>query len=109
MAQGGGHIESGEAKTTQAAIPLESDNGLSNLRGTIAMARTSDPDSATSQFYLNLVDNTFLDYESASSPGYAVFGEITGGLDVLDAIGAVSTDSSDWPVEDVVILSCTRR
>lgn len=109
VAQGGGHTEDGQAKTPGPAIALESDNGRSNVRGTIAMARTDDPDSATSQFFFNLVDNDFLDYAGTSSPGYAVFGELVDGLDTLDAIGAVSTDSSDWPTEDIVVLSCERR
>ena len=73
------------------------------------MARTEAADSATSQFYFNLVDNDFLDHQDAASPGYAVFGALIDGVDVLDAIGAVGTDGSDWPVEDVVITACQRR
>ncbi|NEX60321.1 hypothetical protein G3574_04445 [Noviherbaspirillum sp. 17J57-3] len=95
-----------------APIPLESNNGLSNARGTLAMARTTDPNSATSQFYFNLVDNTFLDYKDASNPGYAVFGKIVSGLDVVDAIGAVPTTTvqgaGDIPATDVVLNSVTR-
>lgn len=109
VAQGGGHTEDGAAKSPGPPIALESDNGLSNRRGTIAMARTEAADSATSQFYFNLVDNDFLDHQDAASPGYAVFGALIDGVDVLDAIGAVGTDGSDWPVEDVVITACQRR
>jgi peptidyl-prolyl cis-trans isomerase A (cyclophilin A) len=88
-------------------IALESNRGLSNLRGTIAMARTSEPNSATSQFYFNLVDNTTLDYASAASPGYAVFGRIVQGLSVMDAIGAVPTATrfglANFPLSNVVV------
>lgn len=108
VAQGGGYTASGTEKSTQAPIVLESDVGLSNLRGTIAMARTGVPDSATSQFYFNLVDNTFLDYQDASSPGYAVFGEVVEGMDVVDAIGAVATND-DVPAEDIIIESVSVR
>lgn len=108
VVQGGGYTASGTEKATQAPIVLESDVGLSNLRGTIAMARTGDPDSATSQFYFNLVDNTFLDYQDASSPGYAVFGEVTGGMEVVDAMGAVAT-SGEQPTDDLVIESVSVR
>jgi len=76
-----------------APIRLESNNGLSNLRGTLAMARRSDADSATSQFFFNVVDNTSLDYQSAANPGYAVFGRIISGLATLDAINVVPTYS----------------
>ena len=107
MDQGGGYTASGAAKSTHGAIVLESDNGLSNLRGTIAMARTNSPDSATSQFYINTVDNTFLDH-SGSTDGYAVFGQLTSGLDTIDAIAAVQTDGNDQPLEDIEITSCTR-
>ncbi len=109
VAQGGGYTEEGGLKTTGAAIPLESDRGLSNRAGTIAMARTDDPDSATSQFYFNLVDNDFLDYVDASSPGYAVFGALVEGEDVLAEIGAVQTGAGDLPTSDVVITRCQRR
>jgi peptidyl-prolyl cis-trans isomerase A (cyclophilin A) len=77
-------------KAGQAApITLESNTGLSNSRGTVAMARTNQPDSATSEFYVNLVDNPALDYQSTTSPGYAVFGKVVSGMDVVDAIAAV--------------------
>ncbi len=108
MIQGGGVTEGGQQKATRDPIVLESDNGLSNLRGTIAMARTSVPDSATSQFFINHVDNTFLDY-STSNDGYAVFGEVVTGMDVVDAIATTPTDASDRPTTDVVITSVTRR
>ncbi len=107
MIQGGGFIATGKQKITGDPIVLESDKGLSNKRGTIAMARTSDPDSATSQFFINLVDNGFLD-KSPTSDGYAVFGEVVEGMDIVDAIGRVKTAtfalSENWPEEDVVIL-----
>jgi cyclophilin family peptidyl-prolyl cis-trans isomerase len=107
MIQGGGFTPDGTQKTTGDPIVLESNNGLKNVRGTIAMARTNDPNSATSQFFINLVDNAFLD-KSSGSDGYAVFGEVVEGLDVVDAIGGVTTSPhglfDDWPDEDVVIL-----
>ncbi len=109
VVQGGGFTAEGAQKSTRAAIALESDNGRSNVRGTIAMARTNVPDSATSQFYFNLVDNSFLDYTDASNPGYAVFGTITEGLDVMDAIAATPTDSGDVPLEAITIESVTVR
>jgi len=104
MDQGGGFREDGVQKTTHDPIVLEANNGLLNTRGSIAMARTSDPDSATTQFFVNTVDNDFLDGPN----GYAVFGEVTDGMDTLDAIAAVPTDSSDAPLDPVVITSCTR-
>lgn len=92
VVQGGGYLSGMVAKTPPyAAIPLESNNGLSNLRGTIAMARRSGADTATSQFFFNVVDNTSLDYQSATNPGYAVFGRIISGLATLDAINVVPT------------------
>lgn len=90
--QGGGYSPGMVNKQPlYAPIPLESNNGLSNLRGTIAMARRSDPDSATSQFFFNVQDNTSLDYQSATNPGYAVFGRIISGLNTMDAINVVPT------------------
>jgi cyclophilin family peptidyl-prolyl cis-trans isomerase len=109
VTQGGGQTESGAGKATHDPIVLESQNGLSNARGTIAMARTSVPDSATSQFYVNLVNNGFLDYVSDSEPGYAVFGEVIEGMDTIDAMAAVETDASDEPVTPIVITACERR
>ena len=112
VVQGGGFTRVGGVltqKTTNAAIALESNTGLQNLRGTIAMARTDAPDTATSQFYINVVDNASLNYASASNPGYAVFGKVTSGLDVLDAIKAVATGTQggmgDVPVTDVTVTS----
>jgi cyclophilin family peptidyl-prolyl cis-trans isomerase len=106
MIQGGGFLPNMTQKATEDPIELESDNGLKNDRGTVAMARTSDPDSATSQFFINLIDNDFLNRRSGVD-GYAVFGEVVTGMDVVDKIGAVRTGSKgpfqDWPVRDVVI------
>jgi peptidyl-prolyl cis-trans isomerase A (cyclophilin A) len=107
MIQGGGFITTGKQKITGDPIVLESNNGLKNKRGTIAMARTTDPDSATSQFFINLIDNDFLDY-TPTNDGYAVFGEVVEGMDVVDTIGNVKTATfglfEDWPEEDIVIL-----
>ncbi len=106
--QGGGFTENGEQKETRDPIILESDNGLSNLKYTVAMARQADPNTATSQFYINLKDNIMLDY-SINNPGYAVFGKVVNGVDVVDKIASVDTSTRDffenWPIEDVVILS----
>ena len=117
VAQGGGFM--GVTATTltpktglRSPIVLETNKGLSNLRGTIAMARTGLPDSATSQFYFNTVNNTFLDYTSSTSPGYAVFGSVVSGLSVIDAMNGVTTRSvggfSDVPVTDVVLITALR-
>lgn len=108
VAQGGGFTTGMVKKAGQIApIALESNKGLSNLRGTVAMARTNVPNSATSEFFVNLADNTFLDYQTAASPGYAVFGKVIDGMAVVDAIAAVQTQMvngfSDVPVEDVTI------
>ena len=106
MIQGGGFIPDGSQKRTRQPIRLEAKNGLKNKVGTIAMARTTEPDSATSQFFINLVDNDFLN-SSTGNQGYAVFGEVTSGMDVVKAIAMIKTTSrglySDWPEEDVVI------
>jgi cyclophilin family peptidyl-prolyl cis-trans isomerase len=111
MIQGGGFDITGSPRTTLNPIELEADNGLSNLRGAIAMARTSVPDSATSQFFINHVDNFFLDAEG-SDDGYAVFGRVISGLDVVDAIANLDTTSvgsfQDLPVEAVTIQSVLR-
>jgi cyclophilin family peptidyl-prolyl cis-trans isomerase len=92
-------------KPSFGPITLESNNGLKNLKGTLAMARTSDPNSATSQFYVNLVDNTSLDFVSSANPGYAVFGKVLQGMDVVDAIAAEPTGvvggMSDVPLADI--------
>lgn len=106
MIQGGGFTADGGKKKTHAPITLESKNGLKNKRGTIAMARTMVPDSATSQFFINVADNAMLDY-APGNDGYAVFGRVTSGMEVVDAIKAVKTTTkngmADWPVEDVII------
>ena len=105
MVQGGGFTPDGQQKATNDPIKLESSNGLSNVRGTIAMARTNDPNSATSQFFINVVDNGFLDY-APGNPGYAVFGRVISGMDTIDKIRAVKTGQrpmADWPVVPVVI------
>lgn len=111
VVQAGGFTSGPTVKPpTRAAIALESANGLSNRRGTIAMARTSAPDSATSQFYVNLVDNAALDFVDAANPGYAVFGRVISGLEVIDEIGAVpvevnpATGLTHLPVDDVTIV-----
>ena len=104
MIQGGGMRTDGKKKlVSRDALEHEGPNGLANLRGTVAMARTDDPDSATSQFFVNHVDNAALDYESADNPGYVVFGEVVSGMDTVDAIAIVDTDSQDVPVTPVVI------
>jgi len=111
MIQGGGFTADMERKETHDPIVNEAKNGLSNARGTIAMARTNDPDSATSQFFINHTDNTPLDYGGVSGAGYAVFGKTIEGMDVVDAIAAVKTTSrkgmDDVPVEPVVIKSAS--
>jgi peptidyl-prolyl cis-trans isomerase B (cyclophilin B) len=112
MVQGGG-MEPGlkEKKDKQPSIKNEADNGLKNVRGSVAMARTSDPHSASSQFFINVVDNDFLNHSSPTPNGwgYAVFGEVVEGLDVVDTIRKVPTGSSgfhqDVPKEDVIVLS----
>lgn len=94
MIQGGGFRPDLTQKATRAPIPLESRNGLNNVRGTLAMARTSDPNSATSQFFINVVDNAFLDAANArDGQGYAVFGKVVEGMDVVDRIRAVPVGS----------------
>ena len=109
MIQGGGMGVGMKEKATNAPIENEAGNGLKNDRGTIAMARTNDPHSATAQFFINTVDNDFLDFKSPSGQGwgYCVFGEVVEGLDVVDKIRAVRTGNKgfhqDVPVEDVII------
>ena len=108
MIQGGGFTADMNQKATHAPVKNEAGNGLSNARGTIAMARTSDPNSATSQFYINVVDNRSLNYSSSPQRwGYAVFGKVVAGMDVADAIAAVPTGRGDVPVEPVVIKKAT--
>ena len=116
--QGGGFTSNGTEKTTHDPIKLEVKTGLSNKAGTIAMARTSSPDSATSQFFINLVDNSkSLDYSSQNS-GYAVFGKVVKGLDIVNLIGKTNTSTKniylpqynitipydDWPIENQLIM-----
>lgn len=110
MIQGGGFSVNGDQKNTNSPIVLEQTNitGLSNVRGTIAMARTMDPDSATSQFFINTQDNLFLDYSNDQNPGYAVFGKVVSGMDVVLKIESLQTTTKysyhqDWPVVDVII------
>jgi peptidyl-prolyl cis-trans isomerase B (cyclophilin B) len=100
----------------QAAIQNEADNGLKNKRGTVAMARTNDPHSATAQFFVNVTDNAFLDHQAKDGAGwgYAVFGTVTDGMDVVDTIKSVKTGASgpfakDAPIEPVVIQHVRRR
>jgi peptidyl-prolyl cis-trans isomerase B (cyclophilin B) len=109
MIQGGGMTAGLKEKSSGAQIENEANNGLKNERGTVAMARTSDPHSATAQFFINVNDNDFLNHTSPSAQGwgYAVFGKVTNGLDVVDAIRKVKTGNAgfhqDVPTEDVVI------
>jgi peptidyl-prolyl cis-trans isomerase A (cyclophilin A) len=112
MIQGGGMLPDLSQKPTRAPIPLESRNGLNNVRGSVAMARTNDPNSATAQFFINLKDNDFLN--SSRSPdgnGYAVFGKVIAGMDVVDKIRAVPTANKgpyqNVPVEPVLIKQAT--
>ena len=108
VAQAGGYTAGLVRKPVQLEpIELESNKGLSNARATVAMARTNVFNSATSEFYVNLVDNTFLDYKNAANPGYAVFGTVVQGMDVVDAIAAEPTGvfngSTDVPISDITI------
>jgi cyclophilin family peptidyl-prolyl cis-trans isomerase len=114
MIQGGGMEPGMRQKKTKAAIKNESANGLANKRGTIAMARTNAPDSATAQFFINVTDNGFLDRAQArDGVGYCVFGRVIEGMDVVDKIKAVKTTNKaghdDVPVTDVVIQSARRE
>ena len=114
MIQGGGMTASLREKTTRAPIKNEADNGLSNDRGTIAMARTMDPHSATAQFFINLVDNDFLNYSAPvpSGWGYCVFGKVVEGMDVVDKIAKVKTKSVGFhenvPTDMVLITGASR-
>lgn len=116
MIQGGGFEPDGAKRDTKAPIKNEWKNGLSNTRATIAMARLGNrPDSATNQFFINVSDNAFLD-QPRDGAGYAVFGEVVKGLDTVDKIKAVQTDTKatpnggmgDWPIENVVIETVRR-
>jgi peptidyl-prolyl cis-trans isomerase B (cyclophilin B) len=115
MAQGGGYDQAYDRKPTSAPVQNEADNGLKNLRGTVAMARTSDPHSATAQFFINVKDNASLDHKGKSDAGwgYTVFGQVTAGMDVVDRIKAVKTGAAgpftkDAPLEPVVIQGARR-
>ncbi len=113
MVQGGGFGTDGQQKKVGTPIENEADNGLQNAVGTIAMARTMDPHSATAQFFINVNDNAFLNHKSKTSQGwgYCVFGKVTDGMDVVNRIKAVATGNrgghQDWPKEDVVIERVT--
>lgn len=118
MIQGGGFDKDGQRKATQSPIQNEADNGLSNRRGTLAMARTGDPHSATAQFFINLVDNRNLDFTGKNQRGwgYAVFGKVTDGMNVVDSIARERTTSQrlsgmmarDVPANPVLILKAYR-
>lgn len=111
MVQGGGFEKGMTEKPTRAPITNESMNGLNNTKGTIAMARRQNPDSATAQFFINLVDNAFLD-ANPGKPGYAVFGKVIQGMDVVEKIASTRTGDrgmfQDVPLQDVIILSAKR-
>lgn len=113
MIQGGGFEPGMKQKETKAPVRNEANNGLANNRGTLAMARTNDPHSATAQFFINVADNDFLNFraENANGWGYCVFAEVVEGMDVVDKIKAVSTGHSgfhqDVPREDIIINSVT--
>ena len=110
MIQGGGFTKDMNQKPTNPPIKNEAANGLKNTRGTLAMARTSDPNSATAQFFINVVDNGFLDFKSpdARGIGYCVFGKVVSGMEAVDAIKAVRTGQQDVPVETIEILDAAR-
>ncbi|XPF94131.1 peptidylprolyl isomerase [Colwellia sp. RE-S-Sl-9] len=109
MAQGGGFSSGLEEKNTSESIKNEANNGVSNTRGTLAMARTQDPHSASAQFFINLVDNTFLDFKSETVQGwgYCVFGEVVEGMDIVDKMTLVDTGRlghhDDVPKEEIII------
>ncbi len=112
VAQGGGYDKEMHNKATRPPIPNEAKNGLKNAAGTISMARTNDPNSATSQFYINLSDNTQLDYPSFDGWGYAVFGKVVEGMDTVRQIGLVKTGAragqSDVP-QDLIVINSAKR
>ena len=113
MIQGGGLSSDMKEKSTGMSIKNEADNGLKNKRGTVTMARTQDPHSATAQFFINIKDNKFLDHKGRTSKGwgYTVFGKVIEGMDVVDAISKVKTGTKgsyqDVPLEPVVIIKAT--
>jgi cyclophilin family peptidyl-prolyl cis-trans isomerase len=110
MVQGGGYDQGNQQRKTRSPIANEAKNGLKNVRGSVAMARTSDPNSATAQFFINHADNGFLDYPGQDGWGYAVFGKVVGGMDVVDKIAKMPTGNAapfgrDVPVTPIVIKS----
>ncbi len=107
MVQGGGFTPDMQQKATRDPIPLEAKNGLKNDRGTIAMARTSNPNSATAQFFVNVVDNNGLNAPSPDGFGYTVFGKVIAGMDTIDKIRAVPTGRQDVPTSQITINSAT--
>jgi len=113
MIQGGGFEPGMKQKKTKAPIKNEAANGLKNSRGTLAMARTNVVDSATAQFFVNLVDNDFLDHAGPANFGYAVFGKVSAGMDVVDQIAKVATTNrgghQNVPAADVVITKASRK
>ena len=113
MIQAGGFEPGMKQKKVKAPIKNEATNGLKNSRGTLAMARTNVVDSATAQFFVNLVDNEFLDHAGQANYGYAVFGKVTSGMDVIDKIAEVKTATrsghQNVPADDVVITKATRK
>ena len=113
MIQGGGFTPGMKQKKVKAPIKNEAANGLKNSRGTLSMARTNDINSATAQFFVNLVDNNFLDHSGPSNYGYAVFGKVTAGLDVIDKIAKVATTTrsghQNVPAADVVITKASTK
>jgi peptidyl-prolyl cis-trans isomerase A (cyclophilin A) len=112
MIQGGGFEPGMKQKKVKAPIKNEATNGLKNDRGTLAMARTNVVDSATAQFFVNLVDNAFLNHTGPANYGYAVFGKVTAGMDVIDKIAAVATTTrsghQNVPAADVIITKASR-
>ncbi len=111
MVQGGGMTPNMAQKPTRAPIPIESKNGLKNEVGTLAMARTSDPNSASAQFFINVKDNSFLDYPGSDGHGYTVFGKVVNGMDVVNKIVGVPTGNQGMhqnvPLKPIVIESAT--
>ena len=113
MIQGGGFEPGMKQKKVKAPIKNEAANGLKNSRGTLAMARTNDINSATAQFFVNLVDNEFLDHSGPGNYGYAVFGKVTSGMEVIDQIAKVATTTrsghQNVPAADVIITKASRK
>ena len=113
MIQGGGFEPGMKQKKTRAPIKNEATNGVKNARGTLSMARTNVVDSATAQFFVNLVDNDFLDHSGPANYGYAVFGKVSSGMDVIDKIAKVATTNraghQNVPAADVVITKASRK